>query len=446
MQQYTEIAESTTLQASRSQLLNNDKTIMSCFSGTAFPTANLQVGMLCLRTDQNLLYQLKDATPTWVPIMDLSTTQGAAQRGVNGMLLIKAAGSEGGEIQFEKPTTANSLSGNVVMDHNGNQIRIFDGGGTARGCFLDISVMAAGAASKIWHSENDGVGSGLDADLLDGYASNTGTAANTIPVRNGSGQLPGDITGNAATASTAAACSGNAATATLATKASTLSQSGGNGTAMTFNWSGQAGQPSWLWGGSDGVNMYVYNPSNFSVSYATSAGSANALNPSNSYSGQTFSAISYSTSINATAGFTWNDRATANQSWTGYVSSNTWRLFSQTANADRMTLDSSGNLTTTGNQTAYSDERVKTNWRGFSGDFLEKLTRVKSGIYDRTDIEKTQVGVSAQSLREVMPEAVIEDEQGNLSVAYGNAALAAVIELAREVKALRARVAELEAR
>lgn len=46
------------------------------------------------------------------------------------------------------------------------------------------------------------------------------------------------------------------------------------GVTMNFNWSGQGGQPSWLWGGEDGVNMYVYNPSNFSVNYANSAGSA----------------------------------------------------------------------------------------------------------------------------------------------------------------------------
>lgn len=38
-----------------------------------------------------------------------------------------------------------------------------------------------------------------------------------------------------------------------------------------WNWSGQGGQPTWLWGGNDGTNMYVYNPSNFSVAYATSA-------------------------------------------------------------------------------------------------------------------------------------------------------------------------------
>ena len=58
--------------------------------------------------------------------------------------------------------------------------------------------------------------------------------------------------------------SGNAATA------SQLLSTAGAG---SYNWSGQAGQPTWLWGGNDGTNFYVYNPSNFSVNYAGSAGS-----------------------------------------------------------------------------------------------------------------------------------------------------------------------------
>lgn len=41
-----------------------------------------------------------------------------------------------------------------------------------------------------------------------------------------------------------------------------------------WNWSGQSGQPNWLWGGNDANNMYVYNPLNFNVNYANSAGSA----------------------------------------------------------------------------------------------------------------------------------------------------------------------------
>ena len=38
-----------------------------------------------------------------------------------------------------------------------------------------------------------------------------------------------------------------------------------------WNSAGQGGKPGWLWGGNDGVNMYVYNPANFSVNYANSA-------------------------------------------------------------------------------------------------------------------------------------------------------------------------------
>ena len=67
------------------------------------------------------------------------------------------------------------------------------------------------------------------------------------------------------------ALSGNA---TTSTKAGSLGAGGVSGTAMTFNWSGQGGQPNWLWGGNDGSNMYVYNPSNFSVNYSSSSGTA----------------------------------------------------------------------------------------------------------------------------------------------------------------------------
>lgn len=41
---------------------------------------------------------------------------------------------------------------------------------------------------------------------------------------------------------------------------------------QTWNWSGQSGQPSWLWGSNDSQHMYVWNPANFNVNYANSAG------------------------------------------------------------------------------------------------------------------------------------------------------------------------------
>ena len=68
----------------------------------------------------------------------------------------------------------------------------------------------------------------------------------------------------------------NATTAGTATTAAKLGKNGDTGAPMTFNWSGLGGQPSWLWGGNDGSNMYVYNPSNFSVNTANKAGTADS--------------------------------------------------------------------------------------------------------------------------------------------------------------------------
>lgn len=61
-----------------------------------------------------------------------------------------------------------------------------------------------------------------------------------------------------------------------------LGNGGNDNDPMTFYWNNQEGQPSWVWGGEDGKNMYAYNPANFNVNsaktanYANSAGSAPA--------------------------------------------------------------------------------------------------------------------------------------------------------------------------
>lgn len=101
------------------------------------------------------------------------------------------------------------------------------------------------------------------------------------------------------------------------------------------------------------------------------------------------------------------------------------------------------NLTCGGTVTANSDERLKTNWRDLPEDFIDRLAGVKHGVYDRTDIEATQVGVSAQSLQALLEQAVLVGEDGTLSVAYGNAALVACIQLAQRVVALEQTVAKL---
>jgi hypothetical protein len=107
---------------------------------------------------------------------------------------------------------------------------------------------------------------------------------------------------------------------------------------------------------------------------------------------------------------------------------------------------SSGNLTTNGTVSAGSDERWKENWKEFGPNFIDELAQVKHGTYSRIDTKEIQVGVGAQSLQKVIPEAVNQDDKGYLNVAYGHAALASVVELAKEVVKLRAEIAELKSR
>ena len=59
------------------------------------------------------------------------------------------------------------------------------------------------AAGYFWNQNNDGAGSGLDADLLDGYNSATANTANTIVLRDGSGNFSaGTITASSVVAGT----------------------------------------------------------------------------------------------------------------------------------------------------------------------------------------------------------------------------------------------------
>lgn len=110
-------------------------------------------------------------------------------------------------------------------------------------------------------------------------------------------------------------------------------------------------------------------------------------------------------------------------------------------------LTVTGTATISGDMTSNSDERIKTNWRPVAKDFVARLAKVMSGIFDRTDMDLTQAGASAQSMQDLCPEVVRADpETGLLRLAYANAALVSCIELAKEVVELRAEVELLKAR
>jgi hypothetical protein len=179
---------------------------------------------------------------------------------------------------------------------------------------------------------------------------------------------------------------------------------------------------------------------------AATATTANALNTANSYT-VTGLTVNGNISLGATSverTVNWALSGGRNVYLFGRPSDNVLGLYDSTAGITRWTTDVSGNFTAAGNVTAFSDERYKTNWRSVTSNFVEKLAAVRSGVYDRTDEKIAQAGVSAQSLQTVLPETVLKDTNGRLSVAYGNAALVACVELAKEVVKLRAEVEALK--
>ena len=78
-QNYTTIAPTQVIAASLTPLLERDDAAASNFSGTAFPSTNLLLGMMCYRTDQLKLYELTAlpvvgvSAAVWTLIFDLST-------------------------------------------------------------------------------------------------------------------------------------------------------------------------------------------------------------------------------------------------------------------------------------------------------------------------------------------------------------------------------------
>lgn len=131
--------------------------------------------------------------------------------------------------------------------------------------------------------------------------------------------LPINDRNNIATISTY--CMGNGKKNLASVTASGFIKNGGNenqllradGEVAAFNWAGQSGQPTWLWGGNDFNSYYVYNPSNFRVAYASSAGNADTVDGYHATDGRTFNGDIHWGSWNDT----WSD-GTHTHPWYGF--------------------------------------------------------------------------------------------------------------------------------
>jgi len=120
----------------------------------------------------------------------------------------------------------------------------------------------------------------------------------------------------------------------------------------------------------------------------------------------------------------------------GLDSDNVIRIGGWSAAYNRFQMDMAGNLTMAGNITAYSDIRLKENIEVIP-DSLAKVQQLRGVTFTRNDtedLEKRHTGVIAQEVEVVLPEAVSEDNDGVKNVAYGNM-IGLLIESIKELKA-----------
>ena len=163
--------------------------------------------------------------------------------------------------------------------------------------------------------ENDGVGS-TQSDI--GYAPTIGfrwanTNAGTLSLRNDGVFAFFKRDGSRATVDCLAVTANVAETAQHVRNTVNVD--------MIFDFAGQGGQPPWLWGTNDGVNIKVWDPSNFNVSmanYAISAGNASYANTAGSAPADGGQA--YSTHCTPNINYVLNQ-------WNTVPAGGTWRIF-----------------------------------------------------------------------------------------------------------------------
>ena len=282
--------------------------------------------------------------------------------------------------------------------------------------------------NTVWHSGNDGSGSGLDADLLDGLQLHTGrnNEANKVVRTDENGYL----------------------------QVGYINSSSGN--------ENNNSSPDRVWGSnsSDGY-LRTYRTSALNVNYAASAGSAPASDvyswaKAASKPSYNFSEIGSSTISATSATFTGDitigsgqNSSSINMSdadeGTRIIHCNSNRIgFLTQAGGWGAYCEDDGSWVSVQNVTAYSDISLKENIASIDSA-LDKTLKLRGVYYTRKDTEdKTRkVGVIAQEVLEILPEVVKAskaEDKTILSVDYGNIT-ALLIEA---IKELNAKVEDLQ--
>lgn len=240
-----------------------------------------------------------------------------------------------------------------------------------------------------------------------------------------------------------------------------------NVTGKPFNWSGQSGQPSWLWGSNDGSNYYVWNPTAFNVYSAKRLANARTLwgqsfNGTEDISG-TISDIGVGSCCirpgNDTSGLSALNNVDI-KSWWGVSFSCGIGIGVVPTDGVAMSIDCrvgdlsiARNFSAKGGITAYSssDLRLKTNLhKADSLSLIKSLGSVYEFDYRKTN--EHSYGLIAQNVQKSrLSDLVANDDEGYLKLNYWSPklislALGGIVQVDDKVTKLKKKVARLEKR
>lgn len=235
MQDYKVIPQES-IKRSRAVIENNMATIASNFSGTAFPTTGLQIGMKCYRVDLERTYTLKSISPLkWED--DASSGTFAAEAGVANKAILDRFGRKLEET-YVLVSTRGKAQGVATLDEKGkvplSQMQPPSDMATQNYVRQQVQT-AVNGLPKIAPQADKASKDGNGRDIVGTYTPKDGAGAH--------GTWKINVTGRAASAGTA----DNAAAATRAVSA---------GKATTAETAGRAG---WADGADLALNIPTYD-------------------------------------------------------------------------------------------------------------------------------------------------------------------------------------------
>ena len=121
MQEYNELVTTEACNTYLEKVDKNIQSVASTFSGTAFPTTKLKVGMQCMRTDDsNNIYKLTSVSPvTWELVPSKSYVDHAVSTGVKSIVNFKGATSTAAGTAGLVPAPAKGTQTDYYLSANG---------------------------------------------------------------------------------------------------------------------------------------------------------------------------------------------------------------------------------------------------------------------------------------------------------------------------------------